>query len=76
MKRPLQPRVVHLIFAATGRGIVVGNGGGHLIGSQAGRRVGWLRRSQVQGLCVEGVIHHRPFKVHVGQGGPLLLVGV
>ena len=67
-KRPLQSRVVHLIFAATGRAIVVGNGGGHLVSRQAGRGVGWLHRSQVQGLCVDTVIHHMPFKVDVGRG--------
>ena len=63
-----------LLFAATDTGI--DDGGGHLNGRQADRRMGWLHPSQVQGLCVDTVICHPSLKVHVGQGGPLLSVGV
>ena len=32
--------------------------------------------SQVQRLCVDAVVHHMPFKVHIRQGSPLLPIGI
>ena len=32
--------------------------------------------SQVQRLCVDAVVHHMPFKVHIRQGSPCLPIGI
>ena len=64
-KRPLQLQVMRLIPTASG-GIVVGDGGCHIASWVAGRQPGRLRCSLVQQLCVDVVIRHVPFKVHVG----------
>ena len=73
-KRLLQPQVIRFILPGSGSS---GDGGSSssVAGSQAARQAE-VCCSQVLWLCVDTIVHHAPFKVHVGQGRPLLLVQV